>query len=172
MGHPKPARLGQIGPVLRRQGGGVHLPAQQGQALAALEQSAPLHPAGQAVGARLLHRQQKGAVVQGELVPGPGGLHHAPGDGDAPGAQQGGTSLPEGNRFLQPSHPQLRALEVHDQAGLHPRLPGGGPELLLQQGGALREGGVGQVQPGPGHPRLKHGRQNLPPGAGGAQRSV
>ena len=86
----------------------------------------------------------------------PGGLEDALGDGDAAVAQQDLVPLPQEDGPGQFPHPQLRALEVQYEGGvLPPRLPGGGPVQPLQQGGALVQAGVGQIDPDACHPRPK-----------------
>ena len=134
----------------------VQVHPQNGQALSALQQAAPLHPAGEPRGLRLGDSEQQGAVIQGDLVSRPGSGNYGSGDRNAPLAQHHRHAVLQQQGLCQPSHPQLGPLQVNDELGLHPRLLGGGPILLLQQLSAVEETGMGQVQPRPRHPPMKH----------------
>ena len=95
------------------------------------------------------------------------------GDGYAPLSQKQLLPLPQGDGPGELPHPQLRALQVQDQVGVRAaRPPGGGPVDLLQQGGALDQAGVGQIDPQTGHARLEQIIHHIPLGAGVPQSSV
>lgn len=110
MGHAETFGLGQIVQVRPGEGGGVYLPAQNSQALAALQGSAPFHPADKALRALLLHSHQQGAVVQRDAVPRLGGLQSRWRDGDAAGAKHGLAPGLQRDGGGEGPHPQLRAL--------------------------------------------------------------
>ena len=90
----------------------------------------------------------------------PGGRYHGSGDRDTPFPQNGLASLFQKKGGGQSAHPQLRALEVNDEVGLHSGGPGGRVEDIIQQRGAGGEGGVGQIEPGAGHAGPKKLVQN------------
>ena len=110
MGHAETFGLGQIVQVRPGEGGGVYLPAQDGQTLAALQGSAPLHPAEEAIRALFLHPYQQGAVVQRDAVPRLGGLQSRRRNGDAAGAKHGLAPGLQRDGGGEGPHPQLRAL--------------------------------------------------------------
>ena len=172
VGHAEAFGLGQIVQVRLGEGGSMDLPAQNGQALAALELPAPLHPAEKTVRALFLHLYQQGAVVQGDAVSRLGSFQGGGGNGDAARAKHGPAPGLQRNGSSEGTHPQLRALQVDDEMGGPAAGAGGRPIDILQQGGALGKRGVRQIEPRPGHSGGKQPVQGGSVGAGATQSGI
>lgn len=102
--------------VFRGEGRGRHADAGCGDAFSAMEHSAPQNGAEQCTRFGGSRPQQQFSVVQKELLPGGHCLNERSGAGNAVLPQPDGLAFGERKRHGQPPHPQLRALQINEQA--------------------------------------------------------
>ena len=106
----------QVLMVFRGEGRGRHADAGCGNAFPTMEHPAPQNGAEQCARRGGSRPQQQFSVVQQELLPGGHCLDKRSGAGNAALPQPDGLAFGERKRRGQPPHPQLRALQIDEQA--------------------------------------------------------